>query len=366
MIVSALELFHVAVSDSGRERNSPIAAPREAVLVRIFAHDENAIGGATDLEGWGEATADAAPTASEEWAGGAYAFLARHLAPLVIAEQITAPTELAAVTAKFRSQSAAKCAFDVALYDLAAKASGEPLWKLLGGADAPINLHRALGGHDSVDELIAQLERQSALGQSAFTLQLAPGWGIEVVRAVRAMFPAVSLRVDFNGTATLDQRDLLFRLQDFMLTAIEQPLEADDVVGHAMLQEAMRTPLALDQSIRSLGRAQTAIDLGACREIRVRPEQVGGLTAALQIASLCAEQAVAMRVGSGAATQIGLRQAIALAAATSGTGYGQVELEPHAANFAAMDNELWAQAGLGDSRAVLDGVTILASQRFDC
>ena len=36
---------------------------------------------------------------------------------------------------------------------------------------------------------------------------------------------------------------MFYRLEDFFLDSIEQPLPADDLVGHAMLQESLRTPI---------------------------------------------------------------------------------------------------------------------------
>ncbi len=37
------------------------------------------------------------------------------------------------------------------------------------------------------------------------------------------------------------------------LTVIEQPLPADDLIGHASLAAMLRTPIGLDESITSLG-----------------------------------------------------------------------------------------------------------------
>lgn len=364
MLISALELFHVAVQPPQHASHAAAEtiAPREAVLVRIVGRNEFTAHGSQEFEGWGEATVESAPLASDEWAGGVFALAKRHLAPLVLGAQITSPAEFTTAAAPLRGHGAAKCAIDVALHDLAARAAGEPLWKSLGATECHIQSCPAIGQFATIDELIAELETLTAAGQSEFTLQLRPGWGIEVVRAVRETFPTVKLRVDFNGTATLEQRDLLFRLQDYMIEAIEQPLDADDLVGHAMLQEALRTNIALDQSIRSPWRVQQAVDLGACREVRLRAEHVGGLTPALQVAAICAEQNMSVLVGSGAATVIGLRQAIALAAAIGPES--MVELEPFALTCG---NRNPGYDGIDsiDAASVLDGLTILATDRFE-
>jgi O-succinylbenzoate synthase len=49
------------------------------------------------------------------------------------------------------------------------------------------------------------------------------------------------------------------------LMMIEQPLAWSDIVDHAALQRELRTPVCLDESIRSPDDARHALDLGACR-----------------------------------------------------------------------------------------------------
>ena len=68
---------------------------------------------------------------------------------------------------------------------------------------------------------------------------------------------------------------------------IEQPLEWDALLEHAELQRAIRTPVCLDETLRSPADVRRALDLGACRNVNLKPGRVGGLTASLQIAELC-------------------------------------------------------------------------------
>ena len=56
-----------------------------------------------------------------------------------------------------------------------------------------------------------------------------------------------------------------------------EPLPADDLVGHAMVQESIRTPVCLDESVTTPEQAEQAIDLGACRMMNLKPDRLGGL-----------------------------------------------------------------------------------------
>ena len=57
---------------------------------------------------------------------------------------------------------------------------------------------------------------------------------------------------------------------------IEQPLDYDDVRDHARLQQQIRTPICLDESLHTVKIAEEAIDAGACRIINIKPGRVGG------------------------------------------------------------------------------------------
>ena len=76
-----------------------------------------------------------------------------------------------------------------------------------------------------------------------------PGWDVEMLRAVRREFPGQTLHIDCLGGLGLQHMEMLCRLDDFCLAMIEQPLPADDLVGHAMVQETIRTPVGLDEGV---------------------------------------------------------------------------------------------------------------------
>lgn len=280
------------------------AAQQTAVLVRLDADGAS---------GWGEATVEAAPMHSEQWTGATRAFLEQCLVPELIGREIASADELAQILACFRGHSLAKGAVDCAWHDLAARLAQKPLWQSLAAIGREVTFVRPFGPRPSLDDLLADLAASIDKGLAQVTLKLRPGWGIDVVRAVRSTFPNLAIRVDFDGTATLDQRDLLYRLQDYQVAAIEQPLDPDDLVGHAMLQEALRTPVCLDQSITSPERAQLALDLASCQEIRLAPDLCGGLTAAQKILAACHEASVPCLIGTRAQTEVGRRHAAALA-----------------------------------------------------
>jgi O-succinylbenzoate synthase len=86
---------------------------------------------------------------------------------------------------------------------------------------------------------------------------------------------------------------------------IEQPLFWDDVVDHAALQRELRTPLCLDESVRSADDARHALDLGACGVINIKAGRVGGFLSSLAIHDLCRARGVPVWCGGMLESGIG-------------------------------------------------------------
>lgn len=94
---------------------------------------------------------------------------------------------------------------------------------------------------------------------------------------------------------------------------IEQPLAWDDVVRHAELQKAMKTPICLDESITSLEQAENMINLRSGRIINIKPGRVGGLTESIAIHDLCNKYEIPVWCGGMLESGIGRAHNVALA-----------------------------------------------------
>ena len=91
-------------------------------------------------------------------------------------------------------------------------------------------------------------------------------------------FPAKCSTSTAKGRLSLNYMEMLYRFDDFALEMVEQPLAGEDLVAHAMLQESLRTPICLDESIASPLHAEMALDLKSCRHVNLKAGRVGGLT----------------------------------------------------------------------------------------
>ncbi|MBX9792214.1 MAG: o-succinylbenzoate synthase [Pirellulales bacterium] len=305
MRIDAIELFHVRMPllEPWRTAYGEDAAA-ETVLARIAGDGATA---------WAESTPLAAPTYSPEWAGGVFAVARDWFAPALVGQRVGEPADVQTLLAHFKGNPFAKGLFDAACWMLTAELARRPLHELLGGARTPVEVGADFGVRDSIGDLLAAVAGAQAAGFTRVKLKIRRGWDLNVLRAVRQEFPALRIHVDCNGGYTLADMELLCRLDDFALAMIEQPLDGDDLVDHAHLQQQIRTPICLDESITSPRRAELAIELGSCRVINIKPGRVGGLTPALEILAAAREAGLDCWVGGMLESAIGARMNLALA-----------------------------------------------------
>ena len=121
-------------------------------------------------------------------------------------------------------------------------------------------------------------------------------------------FRTIPLQVDANSAYTLDDLPALKALDEFDLLLIEQPLAHDDIIDHARLQAALKTPICLDESIHSAEDARKALDLGACRVINIKVSRVGGLREAKRVHDVCIARGVPVWCGGMHEFGIGRRR----------------------------------------------------------
>ena len=223
------------------------------VLVRVEA------GGAV---GWGESASPSDPYYCPETSETCWHILKDFLAPAILGREWATIDDLVAFYAKVKGNNFAKSGLEMACWDLIGKAEGVSAARMLGGTAGSIVSGVSLGIEDDLPTLLGLVERYAGEGYRRVKLKIAPGWDVEVVRAVRRRFPDLPIQVDANSAYTLDDSDHLRRLDEFGLLLIEQPLAHDDIIDHARLQALMETPICLDESIHSADDARKALDLG--------------------------------------------------------------------------------------------------------
>jgi O-succinylbenzoate synthase len=267
------------------------------------------------VSGWGEVTAGEHPFYNEEWTASAWMIVRDYAAPRVRGRELAGPDDVAPLCEHIRGHQMARGGLEAAVWDLAARKEGVPLWKKIGGgARREIPCGVSIGIQESVPALLSTIERELAAGYQRIKIKIKPGWDVDVARQVRERFPNIKLMADANSAYTLADREHLSKLDDFYLMMIEQPLSHDDIIDHAELQTGLATPLCLDECIRTAHQVEQAARLRACGIINIKLGRVGGFAEARRVHN--AAHAAGIPVWCGGMLESGIGRAHNIALST--------------------------------------------------
>jgi len=276
------------------------------------------------VTGWAECVAGETPYYSPETADTAWLMLRDFLWPMIKGKDFGSAGEVWELLARVRGHNMAKAALEAAVWDAEAKQKGVPLSKLIGGVREEIACGVSVGIKESLDELVAAVQKELAAGYQRIKIKIKPGCDLEPVRRLRQDFPRIKLMVDANSAYTLNDWPLLKQLEGFYLMMIEQPLGWDDLYSHVELQKKLETPICLDECIHSEEHARAAIGLGACKIINIKLGRVGGYTVARHIHDLCEKHGIPVWCGGMLESGIGRAHNVALSTLPNFTLPGDV------------------------------------------
>lgn len=180
---------------------------------------------------------------------------------------------------------------DVALWDLAGKAAGLPVWKLLGGYREAIPAYASTVTYDSIAEYLDIADQCLSAGYPAIKLH---AWG----DARRDAELALRLRehvgdeipLMYDGSAAFDLPDAIYlghALSDAGFLWYEEPLREFGVTPHKWLAEKVKVPLLVAET--SDGAHMNTSDFlssGCAAFVRTSAPFKGGITGAMRIAHL--------------------------------------------------------------------------------
>lgn len=185
---------------------------------------------------------------------------------------------------------AALSAVDMALWDLAGKVLGSPLWQLLGGAREKAGAYASGGSLDLSTDALTR-EAAAFVNRGHTIIKLKAGHGIDGDRerllAVReAVGPAVSIAMDGNQQWTPKAAIRWARaMDDCNLLWLEEPVRADDLAGHAEVRGAIPMDLATGETLFGVSQASRAIRERACDILMPNLQRIGGITGWRKVAA---------------------------------------------------------------------------------
>lgn len=185
---------------------------------------------------------------------------------------------------------AALSAIDMALWDLAGRSSGTPLWRLLGGARQQVGVYASGGSLGLSTEALVQ-EAMGFIGQGHRAIKVKAGAGpSEDRQRLRALREAggEGLRIAADGNQQWSAKAAIrwaHAMQDLELAWLEEPVPAADLQAHAQVRQAIAMDLATGETLFGVDQAHRALRTGACDILMPNLQRVAGITGWRKIAA---------------------------------------------------------------------------------
>jgi len=279
--ILSLPLVHPFKTSFGEERE------RKFALIRVRRGE---------LEGWGEVVASEAPLYSEETLASAVYLLKNYLFPMALSCGLD-PRCFEAEAEKFRGNPMAKAGLSLALWDLEARRRGLPLHRVYGGVRKEIPSGVSVGIQTGLDELLSRIDSFVREGYLRVKIKIAPGWDCEVVKEVRKAFPQIPLGADANSAYGEGDLERLSCLDGADLLFLEQPLYPDDLYFHSLLKKKIKTPIALDESVKNLRKMKVGYLMDSYSLVNIKVGRMGGIGEVLRAAEFASERGIPLFCG---------------------------------------------------------------------
>ena len=202
-----------------------------------------------------------------------------------------------------------KSAFDMALFDLAAKSVNQPLYQFLGGKikELETDLTIGIGTPEGMSQTAVEFKSQ---GVRIIKIKLGKNAGEDVqrVKMIRKVVGEdMILRIDANQGWDFDAA--VYALQsmgDYNIQFCEQPLRARDDNRLPELRKISPVKIMADESVFDHHDAERLIKADACDYVNIKFAKSSGILEAKKIHDVCWRNGVACMMGGMLESRIAL------------------------------------------------------------
>ena len=226
--------------------------------------------------------------------------------------------------------SMAMSGLDQALWDIKGKATGWPLYKLLGGSNKPVPAY-AGGislGYQPPDALVAEAEPMVTAGYRALKLRVGDSVKADIARmtAIRRRFSDIVILTDANtGYSVADVRQVMPAMDELNIGWLEEPFPAHDHRSYEQARDYGCTPLAAGENHYTRFEFHRVIEDGVITILQPDLSKSGGITEVQRIAAAASMWKLPIHPHS---SMTGLNQAVSIhfLASIDNGGYFEADL----------------------------------------
>ena len=231
-------------------------------------------------------------------------FLQDHLLPQLNGFHPSGPSDLIEALAELLSEDnraqapAACCALELAILDAAGKTWSQSVTQMLGGGDQPL-IYSAVIPMMSPPSFHRLLHLIRDMEMSFVKIKVGNKRDTEVLSLAREILGhEVDLRVDANGAWSSEEaQKRIAAMMAYGISAVEQPVPKEDILGLKRLSEQVEIPIIADESLCLERDAENLASQDACQVFNLRLSKCGGILAANRLYEIGRKKAIAAQLG---------------------------------------------------------------------
>ena len=231
-------------------------------------------------------------------------FLQDHLIPQLNGFHPSEPPDLIEALAELLSEDnraqapAACCALELAILDAAGKTWSQSVAQMLGGGDQPL-IYSAVIPMMSPPSFHRLLHLIRDMEMSFVKIKVGNERDTEVLSLAREILGhEVDLRVDANGAWSSEEaQKRIAAMMAYGISAVEQPVPKEDILGLKRLSEQVEIPIIADESLCLERDAENLASQDACQVFNLRLSKCGGILAANRLYEIGRKKAIAAQLG---------------------------------------------------------------------
>ena len=237
--------------------------------------------------------------------------LAKTLAGLIIGKDPFALEDRIKDIDSLYSNSGIRSAFDMALYDLASKNAGLPLYKFLGGSKSKKVYTDMTIGINTPENMAASAVKIIKDGFPEIKVKLGgrdPQLDIECIKNIReAVGENVPIKIDANqGWDEVDAKYILDSLSQYNIIYAEQPVKRENISAMTEIKRSSPIPIMADESLCDHKDALNLYKQKATDYFNIKLAKSGGINNALKICAIADAADIKCQVGCFFETRLGL------------------------------------------------------------
>jgi muconate cycloisomerase len=196
-------------------------------------------------------------------------------------------------------KGATKCALELALLDAYGKYFKIPVSSIIGRCTRNKVSYSGVMQSDTTADAIKKSIAFKIFDLKFVKIKVGTGDDIKRLEIARKILgKKVNIRVDAN--CAWDVAEAIAKIEAmrrFNISAVEQPVKADDYHGLKKVTESVPETISADESICSVDDAERLAEMGACNMFNIRISKCGGLIDSLRIANIARRNNIGIQMG---------------------------------------------------------------------